>query len=827
MGAGGDILNCNSSGLSCMLTGLVCGQHYDILMTASDGTCVSPNSDLFRQSSVPCPPVNVTTNLDCGTNLLMVSWNLAAVPLNYTVTAMPLAGHISAVTCHSNNASCSLSGLQCGHIYNVSVRASHGSCSGACSAPQTVHTVPCTPQSLATQIECGTNSLLASWNASLGATSYTATVMGPNGFYDNCTSSNLTCSFAGLQCASYYNVTVTSQDSFCTSSPRPCDTVGVTNFLLCDTDAAIVSWNATAGAVAYTVLAKEIGSQHSTSCRNSTTLCVLNQLNCGKMFSLTVLAEDTTCNSTGSTTFLMTAPCPPVIQDSSLICGTNSTSLSWSPVVNATGYIANATSVSGHTVSCNSSVATCTLTGLLCSETYTATVVAQGSQCHSAPSPSINFTTIPCAPENVSASLVCWSHSVLVTWEGSPTALTYNVTATGQDGHTHHCHTNTTSCQILNIHCGEIYNIIVTPHSQSCAGPPSAVYSFTAGLCPPSNVTVSPACEGSTVSWSPVTGAEMYIAIATADDGHTHNCSCNNSNSCNFTDLHCGETYSVTVVTVDRGCWSVPSPGVNLTTVPCAPENVSASLVCWSHSVLVTWEGSPTALTYNVTATGQDGHTHHCHTNTTSCQIPNIHCGEIYNIIVTPHSQSCAGPPSAVYSFTAAPCPPDSVQVQLLPMNNEQQVMHFNWTATNCADTEYLLELTGNLLGDDQYQFKISSYWTTLTYYETPLPCSSSYNATVKSRSSASISSPSEAISRTTAPCPPSGLLHSFNSTVTWNAVVYATNYTVYNNAVSPRGQLCDTAALSCSVPGGLTNLVITASNAFGESEARSISLSK
>lgn len=89
---------------------------------------------------------------------------------------------------------------------------------------------------------------------------------------------------------------------------------------------------------------------------------------------------------------------------------------------------------------------------------------------------------------------------------------------------------------------------------------------FSPGLCAPSNVTVSPACEDSIVSWSHVTGADMYIAIATADDGHNHTCSSNNSNSCNFTHLHCGETYAVTVVTVDRGCWSEPSSAVQLRT---------------------------------------------------------------------------------------------------------------------------------------------------------------------------------------------------------------------------------------------------------------------
>lgn len=91
------------------------------------------------------------------------------------------------------------------------------------------------------------------------------------------------------------------------------------------------------------------------------------------------------------------------------------------------------------------------------------------------------LSKVPCAPQNVSAALLCLNHSAPVTWVGSPSAIGYNVTATAQDGHTHHCHTNSTSCQVQGIHCGETYSITVTPYSQTCTGNPSAAYSFQAG----------------------------------------------------------------------------------------------------------------------------------------------------------------------------------------------------------------------------------------------------------------------------------------------------------------------------------------------------------
>lgn len=168
------------------------------------------------------------------------------MPLNYSVKVVPLAGNISSLTCDTEHANCSLSGLQCGQTYNVSVKASSTSCSGPYSQPQPVKTgnkddgneirttifplfdllpnlchslpAPCSPRGLTAVTNCGTNSLLASWSASEGATSYTARVTGPHGFSKICSSSNLTCYVSDLQCASQYNVTVTAQDGHCTSS---------------------------------------------------------------------------------------------------------------------------------------------------------------------------------------------------------------------------------------------------------------------------------------------------------------------------------------------------------------------------------------------------------------------------------------------------------------------------------------------------------------------------------------------------------------------------------------------------------------------------------
>lgn len=88
---------------------------------------------------------------------------------------------------------------------------------------------------------------------------------------------------------------------------------------------------------------------------------------------------------------------------------------------------------------------------------------------------------------------------------------------------------------------------------------------FPSGPCPPTGVQVSLLCQSNVgnVSWTAALNAESYVATAISSDGFRHSCT-TNSTSCTFLDLYCGKNYSITVVTVQRGCWSDPSTPVPL-----------------------------------------------------------------------------------------------------------------------------------------------------------------------------------------------------------------------------------------------------------------------
>lgn len=68
-----------------------------------------------------------------------------------------------------------------------------------------------------------------------------------------------------------------------------------------------------------------------------------------------------------------------------------------------------------------------------------------------------------------------------------------------------------------------------------------------------------------------------------------------------------------------------------------------------------------------------------------------------------------------------------------------------SWGSVNCSDVEYLVEVHGRIQDSPQALMEVSSYWLPTTYYELPMPCSTAYNLTVRSRNSAGVSEPSSA----------------------------------------------------------------------------------
>ncbi|XP_039670578.1 fibronectin type III domain-containing protein 7-like [Perca fluviatilis] len=410
----------------------------------------------------------------------------------------------------------------------------------------------------------------------------------------------------------------------------------------------------------------------------------------------------------------------------------------------------------------------------------------------------VSATSVPPSDktQNVSATLVCVNHSALVSWVGSPRDVRYNVTLTGQDGHTQHCHTNTTSCQLFDIDCGETYSITVTPYSKTCRGHPSAVYSFEAGLCAPINVTVSPACEDRTVSWTHVTGAEMYIATATAADGHKHTCSSNYSSSCNFTGLHCGETYTVTVVTVDRGCWSEPSSAVDMKTALCPPTNLKGQVSCDTNTMTLTWDPTPlSGVTYTLqTDLGSQFTPSVYTTSNTSHTLTNGLCGQRYAVRIAAQDGNCRGRYSSPIEISTAPCQPTNLIAHVDCGTNKG---NFSWFQSSGVGF-YTVKVTGE-------NGHVASCSSNDTSCAVRLDCGHSYSATLVASTDSCNSSKHADINFDSAPC----LIEDVSAelqcntnvmNVSWTETPGTDNYTAWAISTDGHRASCNSTSNSCSI---------------------------
>lgn len=95
--------------------------------------------------------------------------------------------------------------------------------------------------------------------------------------------------------------------------------------------------------------------------------------------------------------------------------------------------------------------------------------------------------------------------------------------------------------------------------------------------------------------------------------------------------LYCSHLYTTTFSFYHFIYCSKP----NLTcdwSVPCQPQRFSANMDCWTSTGLMSWEEGQGALSYLVQAVGADGYQTQCLSTNTSCSLPSLQCGQLYNL---------------------------------------------------------------------------------------------------------------------------------------------------------------------------------------------------
>ncbi len=86
----------------------------------------------------------------------------------------------------------------------------------------------------------------------------------------------------------------------------------------------------------------------------------------------------------------------------------------------------------------------------------------------------------PCAAENVAADIDCHNNTVKVSWNSAKGANLYMVTAVGADGHKASCESDGDQCDLMELQCGQMYNISLTAISDHCQTATQADVTFSA-----------------------------------------------------------------------------------------------------------------------------------------------------------------------------------------------------------------------------------------------------------------------------------------------------------------------------------------------------------
>lgn len=90
---------------------------------------------------------------------------------------------------------------------------------------------------------------------------------------------------------------------------------------------------------------------------------------------------------------------------------------------------------------------------------------------------------VPCKPDLNSVVLDCFTNSAVLDWTSSKNALNYTATAHSITGHVSTCSSNITNCELLNLQCGQAYNVSAVATNEVCSSPPSTSLQVDSGEC--------------------------------------------------------------------------------------------------------------------------------------------------------------------------------------------------------------------------------------------------------------------------------------------------------------------------------------------------------
>ncbi|OCT82974.1 hypothetical protein XELAEV_18025509mg [Xenopus laevis] len=821
-GPHGDEYECQEVGTSCNFTQLSCGLEYNATVFAVGHSCSSSYSEAVAVYTAPCVANNLHTQYKCGDNHAELSWGATLGALMYIASVTSQDGET--LYCNSTTTSCVVSNIQCGKKYNMAVETFGKTCRSKASVAGSFTTGPCVPQNFTAVTDCADNSAILSWSRTPGALNYTALARGPDGKDFTCDTESTTCRIPALHCGFTYNVSVRAFNEQCVGESStivqlitaPCVPDGLQAEVSCVSSSLTLSWEQMADAHSFQSYLTGHGGLTQT-CNSTEKKCVFLNLPCGQIYSATVSASNSQCTGPISKAInIETAPCTPTAIRIDPLCGTTMESLWWDAVAGADMYYAEMTGVNEWTSECVTQNRTCDINGLECGQPYSITLTASNSRCNSTARP-VTFYTAPCVPSNVSAAVVCGMNTVDISWSPTKGALNYTATVVGPSEE-YSCSAKELTCNAELPECGQTYTVTVTALHDLCSTD-SLALEFHSAPCRPENVAAIINCDNNTasVTWDSAAGAQRYISNISGPNGEAHSCTTTQS-TCDVSGMRCGHIYNVTVTAVNEQCSNESSVPAQLKTGPCVPQILDVNFKCASDIATLSWGVTPGTNSYEATLTDSIGRVLTCNTTDKNCDIKDLTCGENYNATVIALNDQCTSGPSPTVMVHAVPCPPDNITTSIYHAIVKPQEVKVSWSSSHCG-IEYMAIVQGGIKNDPDTLFTLESYWTSYMEFYIPVPCSSSFNATVVTRNGAGESYPSVPVQGYTAPCPPQVNVPEVSGAtmrISWLESVNAEEYRVLNAATN--ATLCETAILACDIPFTETDILVIAVNLSGES---------
>lgn len=460
---------------------------------------------------------------------------------------------------------------------------------------------------------------------------------------------------------------------------------------------AFVFWKPVNGAAGYTVTTSN--GQTCTSTLYS--YCNLVPVQCSQNQTVTVSAYNSAGSSDESDAApYLTYPCPPnntrIEEDSPGNC-----SVKWDEVKMVDFYMIYVKGLrkSGHEIICNTTDTRCQF-NCTCGHTFTAIVNPYNKVGGSPLVQLVNYTTVPCCPDNINVTLIS-TETVDIEWSEASGADLFQVTAAETDDIIH-CNDTEPMCALSGLECGTEYSIKVTPCSEisGCNTTCPAHTQMTAPCPPEVNILlVNSNTYRVQVSKSKIPNTTHIITAKTSDGGVVVTCEmATDEDFCDLEDLPCGTVFKVTGVAVDEADdeTSLPSYEKRLETAPCCPDTNSVAVVQKTQSMtFVSWDHAEGAGSYITTLTSQHGKAK-CHTEDNECLMGCITCGTNYTVSIqaissTGHQSECS-----YAGFSSSPCCPTHIKLYRVPKNGTMG-LRVSWSKHQSASShKHSAELWGH-----------------------------------------------------------------------------------------------------------------------------------